>query len=89
MCRTFTAEKYWEVPKLSHVECFEDLALIAGTISVKTDRRVFIVLILICKRNARTNRYLSSDYTITSVEPFCKHMHGSTFSVGNTFSPAK
>lgn len=88
-CRTFAAEKYGEVPELSHVECFKDLALIASTVSVKADGRVAVILVLIGEGNARTNRYLGADYTIATVKTFCKHMHGSTFSVGNTFSSAE
>ena len=88
-CRTFAAEKYGEVPELGHVECFKDLALVAGAVSVKADGGVVVVLVLIGERNARTNRYLSADYTITAIEAFCKHVHGSTFPVGNTFSSAK
>lgn len=88
-CHTLAAEKYGEVPELSHVERFKDLALVAGAVSVKTDGRVVVVLVLIGECNARTNRYLSANYTIATVETFRKHMHGSTFSVGDTFPSAK
>lgn len=86
---TFTAEEDGEVPELGHVECFEDLALIAGTVSVQADGRVVVVLVLIGECDARTDGDLSADYTIAAVETFCKHVHGSTFSVGNSFSSAK
>ena len=86
---TFAAEKYGEVPELSHVECFKDLALIAGAISVEADGGVIIALVLIGECNAGTNRYLSADNTVATVKPFCKHMHGSTFPIRNTFSSAK
>ncbi len=88
-CCTFAAEKDGEIPEFSHVECLKDLALIAGTVSVEANGGVFIVLILIGECNARTNRYLSADYAIAAVKTFCKHVHGSTFSVRNTFSSAK
>ena len=88
-CRTFAAEQYGEVPELGHVECFKDLALITGTVSVKTDGRVAVVFVLIGKCNARTDRDLGANYTVAAVETFCKHMHGSTFSVGDAFSSAK
>lgn len=89
MCHTLAAEKYGKVPELSHVERFKNLALVAGAISVKTDGRVVVVLVLIGECDACTNRYLSADYTIAAVETFRKHMHGSTFPVGNTFPSAK
>ncbi len=86
---TFAAEKDGEVPELGHVECFEDLALVAGAVSVEANGGVAVVFVLIGKCNAGADRYLSTDYAIAAVEPFCKHVHGSTFSVGNTFSSAK
>lgn len=88
-CRTFTAEEYGKIPELGHIECFENLALVAGTVPVEADGRVFVVLVMIRECNARTNGYLSADYTIATVESFGEHVHGSAFSVGNTFSSAK
>lgn len=88
-CSTFTAEKYGKAPKLSHIECFKDLALVASAISVEADSGIGVVLVLIGECNAGTNRYLGADYAVAAVEAFCKHMHGSTFSISNTFSSAK
>ena len=86
---TLAAEKYGKVPKLGHVECFKDLALIAGAVSIEADGGVTVVLVLVGEGNASTNRYLSANYTVAAVEAFREHMHGSTFSVGDAFSSAK
>ena len=86
---TFAAEEDGEVPELSHVECFEDLALIAGTVSVQADGCVVVVLVLVGECNACTNGHLSADYAVAAVETFREHVHGSAFSVGNAFSSAK
>lgn len=87
--RTFATEKYGKIPELGHIECFENLALVAGTVPVEADSRVVVVLVLIGECNACTNRYLSADYAISAVESFGEHVHRSTFTVGNTFSSAK
>lgn len=86
---TFTSEEDGEVPEFGHVECFEDLALIAGSVSVEADGRVVVVLVLVGECNSRPDGYLSADYTIAAVETFGKHVHRSTFSVGDSFSSAK
>ena len=88
-CSTFAAEKYGKAPKLSHVECFKDLALIAGAISVEADGGIGVVLVLIGKCDTGTNRYLSADDAIAPVKAFCKHVHRSTFAISNAFSSAK
>ena len=86
---TFTAEEDGEVPELGHVECFEDLALVAGAVSVEADGRVVVFFVLIGERDACTDGDLSADYTIAAVETFGKHVHGSTFSIGDSFSSAE
>ena len=88
-CHTFAAEEYGKIPELGHIERFENLALVAGTVPVEADGRVFVVLVLIREGNTRTNGYLSADYTVATVESFGEHVHGSAFSVGDTFSSAK
>ena len=88
-CHTLAAEQDGEVPELGHVECLKDLALITGAVSVKADGCVAVVLVLIRERDARTYRNLSADYPVAAVEAFCKHVHGSTLSVGDAFSAAK
>ena len=87
--RTLAAEQDGEVPELGHVECLKDLALIAGAVPIEADRCVAVVLVLIGEGNAGTYRDLSADYPVAAVEAFCKHVHGSTFSVGDAFSTAK
>lgn len=88
-CRTFAAEKDGKIPELSHIECFENLALIAGTVPVEANGRIFVVLVLIGECDARTNGYLGADYAVAAVESFGEHVHRSTFSVGDTFSSPK
>lgn len=41
------------------------------------------------KSQSGTNRNLSTNDTISTIEPLSEHMHGSALSVGNTFTATK
>ena len=86
---TLAAEEDRQVPELSHVEGFEDLTLIAGSISIEADCGVASVVVLVCKRNASTDWYLCTDNAVSAVEALCEHMHRSTFPVSNAFSSSQ
>lgn len=86
---TFTSKQYGEIPKFSHVKGFKDLALVAGSIAVETYGRVFLIVILVRKSYAGSDWDLSANYAVTTIETLGEHVHRSTFSIRNAFSPAK
>lgn len=86
---TLTAEKSREIPQLGHVESLKDLALVAGTITIQDDAGVLSALVLVGKGKAGTDRNLSADNTITTVEVLGEHVHRTTLSVGNTLTATK
>ena len=71
-----------QIPKLSHVECFEDLTLVAGTVTVKgKGSNVVFARILLSEGNTSSKRNLSTDDAVSSEERRGEDVHGSTLSV--------
>lgn len=86
---TLTAEQSREIPQLGHVESLEDLALVAGTITIQDDTGVLSALVLVGKSQTGTDGNLSADDTVTAVEVLGEHVHGAALSVGNTLAATK
>ena len=87
--RTLATEDDGQVPELGHVESLKDLTLVGGTVSVESKGDVLLVLVLACEGNTSSNGNLGTDDTVTTVETGGEHVHRSTLSVSDTFSPAE
>lgn len=86
---TLAAEENGEVPQLGHVERLEDLTLVGSSIAVKRDGGVLLALVLVCESQTSTDRNLSADDTVATVEALCEHVHGSSLSVRDTLTTAE
>jgi hypothetical protein len=83
---TLATEKGGKVPELGHVESLKDLTLVAGTITVQNDSSLLAASVLVCESQTGTDGNLSTDDTVSTVETLAEHVHGATFSVGDTLS---
>jgi len=86
---TLTTKQNRQVPQLSHIERLKHLSLITSTITIQRHSRILIPIILMRKRKTSTNRNLSTDYTVSTIESLCKHMHGSTLSIRDSVTTTK
>ncbi len=86
---TLAAEKGGEVPELGHVEGLKDLALVGGTVTVENDGGVLVLVVLVGKRQASTDRDLGANDTVAAVEALGEHVHGATLAVGDALTAAQ
>lgn len=86
---TLAAKEGRQVPELGHVVSLEDLTLVAGTITVEDDAGILSSLVLVGKSKTSTDRNLSTDDTIATIETLGEHVHGTALAVGNTLTSAK
>jgi hypothetical protein len=71
-----------QIPKLGYVECFEDLTLIAGTVTVKGEGcDVGFTRILLSEGKTSSKRDLSTDNPVPSEERRGGDVHRSALSV--------
>jgi len=87
--RTLTAEQNGEIPQLGHVEGFEDLTLVGGTVTVQDDGGVGLLVVLLGKSQTGTDGNLGADDTVTTVEVLGEHVHRATLAVGDTLATAQ
>lgn len=74
-----------QVPKLGHVECLEDLTLVAGTVTIESEgRNVVFAGVLLSEGKTGSKRNLGADDAISSEEGRGEDVHGSTLSVGHS-----
>ena len=85
--RTLAAENDGQIPQLGHVESLKHLSLIACTITIQRKRHILLVLVVVRERDARTDRYLCANNTITAIETGREHVHAATLAIRNTLSP--
>ena len=79
-----------QVPKFSHVEGFEDLALVAGTVTVKSEGcDIALAGILLSEGETSSKRDLGTDDPISSEERRGEDVHRTTFSVRHTVLATK
>ena len=81
---TLATEDHGKVPELGHVEGLEDLTLVGSTVTVKSERDVLLVVVLVGESKTSTDGNLSTDDTVATVEAGSEHVHGTTLAVGNT-----
>lgn len=86
---TLASKESRQLPQFGHVERLEDLALVAGTVTVQDDGRLLAALVLVRESQTGTNRDLSANNTIATVEVLDKHVHRSTFAVSDTLASAE
>jgi hypothetical protein len=86
---TFTAKNHGQIPKLRHVESLKHLTLVRGAISVQSQRHALLVMVVVCKSNASTDRNLGTDDAVATVEAGSKHVHRSSLAVCDSFPSAQ
>lgn len=57
--------------------------------TVEDDGSLLVVLVLVGKGKTGTDRNLSADDTVATVEALGEHVHGATLSVGDTLATAE
>ena len=73
-----------QVPEFSHVERFEHLTLVAGTVTVKSKSgNVVFAGILLSKGKTGSKRDLGADYPVSTKEGRGEDVHRSALSVGH------
>jgi hypothetical protein len=73
-----------QVPELGHVECFEDLSLVAGTVTIEgKGGNIGLAGVLLSESETSPKRNLSTDNPVSSKEGRGEDVHGSTLSVGH------
>lgn len=79
-----TNEDARQVPELGHVECFEDLALVTGTITVEGEGGDIVFSgVLLSESNTSTERDLGTDDPVSSEEGGGEDVHRPALSVGH------
>ena len=78
-----------QVPQLGHVECFEDLALVGCAVAVEREGGCLAASILVSEGDASTDGDLSANDAVAAVEACGEHVHGASFTVGDTFAAAE
>ncbi|EEQ38862.1 hypothetical protein CLUG_02988 [Clavispora lusitaniae ATCC 42720] len=81
-----TSKDTWQVPQLSHVVRFENLTLVGSTVTVQGESGTLVVSVLVGKGQTSAQWNSSTDNTVTTVEAWSKHVHGTTLTVRNTRS---
>ena len=79
-----------QVPKFGHVERFENLTLVAGTVTIKREGgNIVFAGILLSESETGSKRNLGTDDTVSSEEGRGKDVHRSTLSVGHAVLATK
>ena len=65
------------------------MALVAGSVAIEADGGVLLIIVLVGKSYASTNRDLCTDDTVAAVEARGEHVHASALAVGDTFSSSQ
>ncbi|KAH3661905.1 hypothetical protein OGAPHI_006084 [Ogataea philodendri] len=81
-----TSKNTWQVPQFGHVERLKHLTLVGSTISIQSEGTVWLVFVLVGKSKTGSQWHLGSHNTVSSVESWSVHVHGTTLTVGNTAS---